>query len=103
MSHLKSNYHEHLMKSLKDPDLVVEYLNVALEEEDNSAPTLFLRALKNVAEAWGFTELSDLTGLDRASIYRMLSQAGNPRLSSLQALLSAMGLRLAVVKKSSAA
>src|SRR5690349_3002099 len=103
MSQKPNNYHEHLMKSLKDPDLAVEYLNAALEEEDDSDPTLFLRALKNVAEAWGFTELSDLTGLDRAGIYRMLSEAGNPRLSSLHTLLDAMGLRLAVVKKSSAA
>lgn len=97
-----SYYHQHLMKSLTDPDLAVAYLNAALEEESED-PTLFTRALKNVAEAWGFTHLASSTGLDRAGIYKMLSQKGNPRLSSLHSLLNAMGLKLAVIKKNEAA
>jgi len=103
MNKTPNNYQQHLMQSLQDPDLAVEYLNAALEEEDEADPTLFLRALKNVAEAWGFSHLADLTGLDRAGIYRMLSAQGNPRLTSLHTLLDAMGLRMAIVKKSSAA
>ena len=103
MTKIPNNYQQHLMQSLKDPDLAVEYSNAALEEEDETDPTLFLRALKNVAQAWGFAHLADLTGLDRAGIYRMLSAQGNPRLTSLHTLLEVMGLRLAVVKKSSAA
>jgi probable addiction module antidote protein len=97
MSNKANNYQQHLMKTLKDPELAVEYLNTALEEEVED-PTLFLRTLKNVAEAWGF----DLTGLDRAGIYKILSQSGNPRLSSLHSLLDAMGLKLAIVQKSEA-
>jgi probable addiction module antidote protein len=102
MSNKTNNYQQHLMKTLKDPQIAVEYLNTALEEEVED-PTLFLRALKNVAEAWGFTHLSELTGLDRAGIYKMLSETGNPRLSSLHSLLDAMGLKLAIVQKSEAA
>ena len=98
MSKIPNNYQQHLLQSLKDPDLAVEYLNTALEEEDEADPTLFLRALKNVAEAWGFSHLADLTGLDHAGIYRMLSAQGNPRLTSLYTLLDAMGLRIKVVR-----
>lgn len=74
MNRISNNYQQqHLMQSLQDPDLAVEYLNAALAAQDETDPTLFLRALKNVAEAWGFSHLADLTGLDRAGIYRMLS------------------------------
>ena len=36
------------------------------------------------------------TGLNRENLYRLLAAAGNPQLSSLNALLHSLGLRLAV-------
>lgn len=48
------------------------------------------------------TKLAEKTKLNRESLYRMLSQKGNPELRSLGALLNALGFRLAVeVKKAS--
>ena len=71
-----------------------EYLNAALEEDD---PELFLVALRNVAEAQGgVAQLADKTKLNRESLYKMLSERGNPELKSLDALLHALGFRLAV-------
>ncbi len=99
----RNNYQAHLMENLRDPELEVEYLNAALEEEDDSDPTLFMRALKNVADAWGFTHLAEQTGLDRAGLYKMLTEHGNPRLESLHRLLDAMGLRIAITRKNPAA
>jgi probable addiction module antidote protein len=98
-----SSYYTHLMENLRDPVLAVEYLNAALEEEDDADPTLFMRALKNVADAWGFSHLADQTGLDRAGLYKMLTEHGNPRLGSLHRLLDAMGLRIAIARKNPAA
>ena len=37
-----------------------------------------------------------MSQLNRENLYRMLSPRGNPQLSSLNALLHSMGLRLAV-------
>ncbi|MGB4069707.1 MAG: addiction module antidote protein [Nitrospira sp.] len=82
------------MESLRDAQEAEEYLNAALEEND---PELFLWALRNVAEAQGgVASLAEKTKLNRESLYRMLSERGNPEFRSLEALLHALGFRLAV-------
>ncbi len=87
-------YQPDLIESLRDPREAEEYLNAALEEDD---PELFLLALRNVAEAQGgVTQLAEKTNLNRESLYKMLSERGNPELRSLEALLRALGFRLAV-------
>ena len=54
-------------------------------------------ALRTVAEAMGgMTALAARTGQSRETLYRTLSEKGNPRLDTLTAVLSAFGLRLAV-------
>lgn len=91
-------YEQELYKDLQsDREGAVAYLSAALE--DPNEPELFLIALRHVAEAWGFAHLAEITGLNRESLYKMLSEKGNPRLSSLMALLDGLGLRLAVMKK----
>ncbi|MGH7207453.1 MAG: addiction module antidote protein [Nitrospiraceae bacterium] len=87
-------YQADLIESLRDLREAEAYLNAALEEED---PELFLLALRNVAEAQGgVAQLAEKTKLNRESLYKMLSQRGNPELRSLDALLHALGFRLAV-------
>ncbi len=87
-------YQTDLIESLRDAQEAEEYLNAALEEND---PELFLRALRNVAEAQGgVASLAEKTKLNRESLYRMLSERGNPEFRSLEALLHALGFRLAV-------
>jgi len=73
---------------------IADYLNAALEDGDER---VLLLALRNAAEAiGGMTELARRTGLARESLYRTLSEGGNPRLSSLRAILAAFGVELAV-------
>lgn len=89
-----SSYQKDLIESLKDPCEAAEYLNAAIEEGDR---TLFLLALRNVAEAnGGMAAIAEKASLSRESLYRMLSKKGNPEIRSLYTLLHAMGLRLAV-------
>jgi probable addiction module antidote protein len=90
-------YEEILYEDLKDPKTAVEYLNACLEDTEH--PDVFLLALKDVAKAWGFTEVSEQTGLNRVTLYRMLSEKGNPTFTSLLSILDAMNLRLSVKKK----
>jgi probable addiction module antidote protein len=78
-----------------DPASVAASPNAALEEVDNEEE-LFLLTLRAAAEARGMSRLAQETGLKRESLYRMLSAKGNPRLSSLGAVLRALRLRLAV-------
>lgn len=45
------------------------------------------------------TRLARETALNRENMYRILSEEGNPRLSSLKALLDSLDLRLAIEPK----
>jgi len=88
-------YRDYLIKALADPLEAAGYLNAAIEENDKE---LFLLALRNVAEArlGGMSKLAEASGLNRESLYRMLSGKGNPGLNSLDRVLHALGLKIAV-------
>lgn len=89
-----TSYQRDLIESLKDPSEAAAYLNAAIEDGDRA---VFLLALRNVAEACGgMRALAEKTKLSRESLYRTLSNRGNPEIKSLTAILHAMGLRLAV-------
>lgn len=92
-----SNYRKHLMESLQDPKEAQEYLQAALEERD--VPEIFLVALRNVAEARGMSSVAQEAHLNRENLYRVLSKKGNPRFTSLYAILDALGLKLSVTLK----
>lgn len=90
------DYQEDLLERLKEPSYAAAYLDAALEEDD---PNVFLLALRDVAEARGVSRVAEEAQLNRVSTYRMLSEQGNPQLSSLNAILRSLGLRLAVQTK----
>jgi probable addiction module antidote protein len=83
---------EHVLKDHpSDPDQAGKYLTACYEE----GLDVFLQALRDVVEAQGgMTRAARLAGLNRESLYRQLSRRGNPRLASLDAVLSALGLKL---------
>src|SRR5690349_7950192 len=72
-----------------------EYLQAALEDVDE--PKVLLIALRQIAEArGGLAKVAKAAGIQRESLYRALSKSGNPRLSTLSAVLKAVGLKLTV-------
>jgi len=77
----------------KDPTYAAEYLNAVLE--DGTQEELML-ALRRIGSAFGMKEVAGCAGLNPKTLYRTLSPAGNPELKSFQAILGAMGMRLAV-------
>lgn len=79
---------------LQTPEDVAHYLDAALEDGN---PQVLLMALRNVADAQGgMAQLASASGLNRETLYRTLSEAGNPRLNTLAAILHSFGLRLSV-------
>ena len=80
---------------LDSDEALVEYLNVALEEND---PEYFAKALGNVARAKGMSSVSEATGLGRQSLYRALSGDGNPRIDTLFRVLEALAIKLAITR-----
>jgi probable addiction module antidote protein len=86
------NYDKFLNQELTDTSLAAEYLSSAIQD---GAIEEFLLALRNVAEAHGgIGALSEITNLNRQSMYKMLSEDGNPTLSSLITVLKAIGINL---------
>lgn len=97
MAKKSTTYQEDLIEALKDPREAAAYLNAAMEEGDR---TLFLLALRNVAEAHGgMAAVSEKAKLNRESLYRMLSKKGNPEIKSIFTLLHSMGLKLSIEPK----
>ena len=80
---------------LDSDEAMVEYLNVALEAND---PKYFAKALGNVARAKGMSSISDASGLGRQSLYRALSDEGNPRIDTLFKVLDTLNIRLAITQ-----
>jgi probable addiction module antidote protein len=79
---------------LRSDDEIAIYIEEMLADGDSRAVPL---ALRTVADALGgLTALADKTGLSRETLYRTLSEKGNPRLDTLAAILAAFGLRLSV-------
>ena len=78
---------------LDSDEALVEYLNAALAEND---PKYFAKALGNVARAKGMSSISEVSGVGRQSLYRALSEEGNPRIDTLFKILEALDIRLAI-------
>jgi probable addiction module antidote protein len=94
-------WEETLYPQLRDDDeLAAGYLSDALNEDD---PGVFLLALRQVSEARGvgMSELARLTGLDRAGLYRSLSESGNPAWNSLSSILKTLGFQIFVGRRAS--
>ena len=89
-------YEDILYQDIQDPEEAAAYLNAALEDESEKGSETFLLALRDVAKARGIRRLAQETHLSRESLYRTLSRKGNPRFSTLEAVLESVGLKLTV-------
>ena len=82
---------------LKTNEDRAEYLKAVLSENDESSLMLAIREI--IDSMGGIGKLSKETGLARESLYRTLSENGNPRFSTLFKVLDNMGLQLSVSAK----
>lgn len=93
---MKSKPHDEAMAELyrDDPAFALGVINSILED-GNQAELLIV--LRQMAQAFGGVQaVAEQAHLNPTQLYRTLSPKGNPALSSLSAILKAMGLRLAV-------
>lgn len=79
--------------SLDTPERIALSIEAVLEDGD---PALIAAAIGDVARAKGLSQVAQKAGLSREAMYRALSEDGNPRLTTLMAVLKALGLRLTV-------
>ena len=84
-------HNDWLYEQLKDMDFASQYLTAAAEDEE---PAIFLLALRKVAESQGMSQVASRVGIPRESLYRALSEKGNPRWSTLAPIVRAIGMKL---------
>ena len=78
----------------QDPAYALELLNSILEDGDQAELLIVLRQMAKASG--GVQNVAEKANLNPTQLYRTLSEESNPALSSLTAILKAMGLRLAV-------
>lgn len=83
------SYTEGLDGRLRDPEYAAEYLTAAAEEGQAE----LLLALRDIARATGVAEIAERAGRGRESLYKALSENGNPGLDTLLSVLGALGLK----------
>ncbi len=92
------NFKDYHLEKLSNAGESKRHLKVALEEyEKDGDTTAFLLALKDLAQAQGgFSYLAEKTNLNRQNLYKALSEKGNPRLNTVEAILRCFGFRLSI-------
>ena len=71
------------------------YLDAWLDEFPDDVSGI-ARAVGDIARAKGMTQVARDAGLSRESLYRALSEEGNPSFSTILKVLRSVGLRLTV-------
>jgi len=94
------SHDECMVKSLRrDRAFAIEYLKAAAEDLE---PRVFLIALRHLVLARGIGRVARAAHIERQSLSRALLPRGNPRLTTLMAVMKALGLTLTVERAKSA-
>ncbi len=78
---------------LDSKEMIAEYLNIVLEEGDDSE---IIVAIGNIAKAIGMTKIAEETGMSRPSLYKALSDGAKPQFSTIMKVLKAVGGQIRV-------
>lgn len=84
------------VKYLQSDEDIAHYLT-AMAEGGKSEH--LIAALGDIAKAQGMTEIARKTGLSRESLYKALSENGNPQFDTIYRVLKALGVGLAVTPR----
>lgn len=87
------NYDASTIAAMRDPVEAAAYLAAVIELDD---PAALLVALRQVAKAHGMAEVARRADVGEKTLFRALSDKGNPTLTTVHKVLHAMGLRLSV-------
>jgi probable addiction module antidote protein len=89
---------------LEDDQAIAEYLQEAMKiAMEDSDPSFLAQALGTVARARGMSQIAKDAGLSRESLYKALGAEGNPEFGTILRVLQALGLKLSIQSRDSAA
>lgn len=78
---------------LRTPEEMAAYLDAWLDEAPDDVSGI-ARALGDIARAKGMSQVAKEAGLSRESLYRALSEGGNPSFATVLKVARALGVRL---------
>jgi probable addiction module antidote protein len=82
-------------KYLETPEDMALYLDAVLNDvSEHGDASVLHHALGVIARARGMTEIARETGLSRESLYKALSEDGNPSFATVLKVLSALNIQL---------
>ena len=80
-------------EQLRTPKEMAAYLDAWLDEAPDDAAGI-ARALGDIARAKGMSQVAREAGLSRESLYKALSENGNPSFATVLKVARALGMRL---------
>ena len=78
---------------LRTQEEMAAYLEACLEEADGDA-AFVAKALGDIARAKGMAQVAKEAGLSRESLYKALSEHGNPSFATVLKVTKALGVQL---------
>lgn len=93
MSTRDKSYDQATLQALTDPTEAAAYIEAVLELDD---PAALLVALRQVAKAHGMAEVARRANMGEKTLFKSLSENGNPTITTVHKVLHAVGLRLSV-------
>jgi probable addiction module antidote protein len=79
-------------EQLRTPEEMAAYLDAWLEEAPEDAAGI-TRALGDIARAKGMSQVARDAGLSRESLYKALSETGNPSFATVLKVARALGVK----------
>ena len=88
-----------LAELLETDEDIQEFLEESARE---CTPEEFVHALGTAARARGMTEVARLAGVTRASLYKSLSEGGNPQFDTIARVCGVFGMKLTALPERAA-
>ena len=81
------------------PEKIDDYIDILFEEYAKDGDTgALMSSLRVLSRAQGVTKIARAAGMSRKGVQKALSENGNPEFASINAIMQAMGYRLAPQK-----
>ena len=92
------NFQDDLNEKLRDPKFASDYITAAIIENDLDFLPV---ALGDIAKAHGITKLSENSGINRRTLYKVFDKNGHPSFELVSQIMDHLGLKIEVKPKKS--
>lgn len=91
-----TNFESDLMEKLRDPQFASNYIMSAIVDNDMDFLPI---ALGDVAKAHGISKLSEKTGINRRTLYKVFDEKGHPSFNLVTQIIESLGMEIQVRPK----